>query len=237
MDLGIEGKTALVTAASKGLGLGAARALAAEGCNVAVNARDGERLERAVEDLPVSTLALPGDVTDPAAPARLVVATVERFGGLDILVANAGGPPPARALELDDDAILSAVQANLLTSIRLVRAALPHMRAAGWGRIVLITSYGVKQPIPNLAASNVARTGLAAWAKTAAADLIEDGITLNVLCPGMHATDRVRELGHTGRLGDPDDFGRVAAFLCSAHAGYVSGTALLVDGAATLGLF
>jgi 3-oxoacyl-[acyl-carrier protein] reductase len=110
------------------------------------------------------------------------------------------------------------------------------MRAAGWGRIVLITSYGVRQPIPALAASNIARTGLAAWAKTAAADLIADGITLNVVGPGMHATDRVRELGHTGRLGDPDDFGRVVAFLCSMHAGYVSGTTLLVDGAATLGL-
>jgi len=236
MDLGIGGRTALVTAASKGLGLGAARALATEGCNVAVNARDAERLAGVVAELPGPALALPGDVTDPDEPARLIEAAVERFGALDILVANAGGPPPARALDLDDDAILTAIQANLLTSIRLVRSAVPHMRAAGWGRIVLITSFGVKQPIPALAASNIARTGLAAWAKTAAADLIADGITLNVLCPGMHATDRVRELGHTGRLGDPDDFGRVAAFLCSVHTGYVSGTALLVDGAATLGL-
>jgi 3-oxoacyl-[acyl-carrier protein] reductase len=236
MDLGIGGKTALVTAASKGLGLGTARALAAEGCNVAINARDGERLETVAAELHGPALALAGDVTDPATPARLVDATVERFGGLDILVANAGGPPPARALDLDDDAILAAVQANMLASIRLVRAAVPHMRSAGWGRIVLITSFGVKQPIPTLAASNIARTGLAAWAKTAAADLIDDGITLNVLCPGLHATDRILELGHTGRLGDPDDFGRIAAFLCSAHAGFVSGAALLVDGAATLGL-
>ena len=237
MDLGIAGKTALVTAASKGLGLGVARALAAEGCAVAVNAREADRLATVVAELPGSTLALPGDVTDPAEPARLIDATVERFGGLDILVANAGGPPPARALELDDEAILAAVQSNLLTSIRLVRAAVPHMRATGWGRIVLITSFGVKQPIPTLAASNIARTGLAAWAKTAAADLVGDGITLNLLCPGMHATDRIRELGQTGgRLGDPDDFGRVAAFVCSAHAGFISGVALLVDGAATLGL-
>ncbi len=161
---------------------------------------------------------------------------MERFGALDILVANAGGPPPARALDVDDEAILAAIGANLLTSIRLVRAAVPSMRAARWGRIVLITSYGVKQPIPTLAASNIARTGLWAWAKTAAADLVDDGITLNVLCPGLHATDRIRELGHSGRLGDPDDFGRVAAFLCSVPAGFVSGTALVVDGAATLGL-
>jgi 3-oxoacyl-[acyl-carrier protein] reductase len=176
------------------------------------------------------------DVRDPEEVDAAVAATVERFGGLDILVANAGGPPPARALDLDDEAIVAAVEANLLTSIRLVRAAVPHMRAAGWGRVVLITSFGVKQPIPTLAASNIARTGLWAWAKTAAADLVPDGITLNALCPGMHATDRVRELGHTGRLGDPEDFGRVAAFLCSTHAAYVSGTALQVDGAATLGL-
>ena len=236
MDLGIAGKTALVTAASKGLGLGAASALAAEGCNVAVNARDPRRLASVVESIPGSTHALAGDVTDPEEPARLVEATVQRFGGLDILVANAGGPPPARALELDDAAIRAALEANLLTSIRLVRAALPHMREAGWGRIVLLTSFGVKQPIPTLAASNTARTGLWAWAKTAAADLIEDGITVNLLCPGMHATDRVRELGHAGRLGDPDDFGRIAAFLCSIHAGYLSGTAVQVDGAATLGL-
>ena len=236
MDLGIGGRTALVTAASKGLGLGAARALATEGCNVALNARDAARLRTVADALPGPTLALPEDVTDPSAPARLVHATVERFGGLDILVANAGGPPPARALDLDDEAIGAAVEANLLTSIRLVRAAVPHMRAAGWGRIVLITSFGVKQPIPTLAASNIARTGLWAWAKTAAADLVPDGITLNALCPGMHATDRVRELGHTGRLGDPEDFGRVTAFLCSTHAAYVSGTALQVDGAATLGL-
>jgi len=236
MDLGIAGKTALVTAASKGLGLGAASALAAEGCNVAVNARDPRRLASAVGSIPGSTHALAGDVTDPQEPARLVEATVQRFGGLDILVANAGGPPPARALELDDAAIRAALEANLLTSIRLVRAALPHMREAGWGRIVLLTSFGVKQPIPTLAASNTARTGLWAWAKTAAADLIEDGITVNLLCPGMHATDRVRELGHAGRLGDPDDFGRIAAFLCSIHAGYLSGTAVQVDGAATLGL-
>ncbi len=236
MDLGIAGKTALVTAASKGLGLGTARALAGEGCQVAINARDAAGLQAAATSLMDDALLLPGDVTDPDAPTRLVDATVARFGGLDILVANAAGPPRARALELTDDALHAALEANLLTSIRLVRAALPHMRAGGWGRIVLITSSAVKQPMPELAASNTARTGLWAWAKTAAADLIDEGITLNVLCPGLHATDRVRDLHHGGRLGDPDDFGRVAAFLCSTHAGYVSGTALQVDGAATLGL-
>ena len=235
MDLGIAGKTALVTASSGGLGLGTAAALAAEGCHVAINGRDPARLETAAAQLP-DALTLRGDVSEPQTPARLVAATIERFGGLDILVANAGGPPPGRALDVDDDALLAAIQENLLASIRLVRAALPSMRAGGWGRIVCITSITVKQPIPDLAASNTARAGLWGWAKTAAGDLIDDGITLNLLCPGLHATERVRELGYAGRLGDPGDFGRVAAFLCSAHAGFVSGAALQVDAAATLGL-
>jgi 3-oxoacyl-[acyl-carrier protein] reductase len=179
-------------------------------------------------------------VTDPDAPQRLVDATVERFGRLDILVANAGGPPPGRALDVDDENLAAAVNANLATSIRLVKAALPHMREHGWGRICLIASASVKQPIPNLALSNTARTGLWAWAKTAAADLFPEGITVNLACPGLHATDRVTSLYGAGgtdmRLGDPADFGRVVAFLCSSPAAFVSGAALQVDGAATLGL-
>jgi 3-oxoacyl-[acyl-carrier protein] reductase len=236
VDLGIAGKTALVTGASRGLGFGVARALAEEGCRVAVCARDPEVLEHAASELPGEILALPADVTHPQAPATLVSATVERFGRLDVLVANAGGPPPSRALDVEDEVLAEALNANLLTSIRLTREAVPHMRQTGWGRIVLITSWGVKQPIPTLAYSNTARTGLWAWAKTAAADLIDDGITLNLACPGPHATDRARELGLSGRMGDPADFGRVVAFLCSEHAGFVSGAALQVDGAATLGL-
>lgn len=236
VDLGIAGMVALVTGASKGLGLGAARALAAEGVAVAVNARDPERLAAAAAGLPGEGFALPGDVTDPATPARLVAETVERSGRLDILVANTGGPPPARALEIDDDALRAAVEANLLTSVRLVREAVTHMRAAGWGRIVLITSSAVKQPIPTLAASNTARAGLWGWAKTAAQDLVDDGVTLNLVCPGLHATDRIQDLGATGRLGDPDDFGRVVAFLCSRPAGFISGSAVSIDGAGTLGL-
>lgn len=236
MDLGIEGRAALVTAASRGLGLGSARALAEEGCRLAVCARDPVSLERAAAELPGESLALPADVTDPAVPAGLVAATVERFGRLDVLVANAGGPPAARALEVEDEVLVAALNANLLTSIRLVREAVPHMRLNGWGRIVLITSVGVKEPIPTLAYSNSARAGLWAWAKTAAADLIEHGITLNLACPGTHATDRARELGLTGRMGDPNDFGRVVAFLCSEPASFVSGAALQVDGAGIAGL-
>jgi 3-oxoacyl-[acyl-carrier protein] reductase len=236
MDLGIEGKVALVTAASRGLGRGAALALAREGAHVAICARDPERLAVTADELPGDVLAIPGDVTDPATPQRLVDSVLEVFGSVDILVANAGGPPPARALELTDEALLEAVNANLLTSIRLIRAALPSMRTARWGRICCVTSSFVKQPSPTLAASNVARTGLWAWAKTAAQDLVEDGVTLNLICPGLHDTDRIRELGHTGRKGDPEDFGAAVAFLCSDQAAFISGTALSVDGAGTLGL-
>ncbi len=236
MDLGLAGKVALVTAASKGLGRASAQALVGEGASVAINSRDPDRLRLAAEEMRGDVLTLPADVTDPDAPRRLVEATVERFGALHVLVANAGGPPKGRALEVEDDTLHTAINANLLTSVRLVREAVPHMRAAGWGRICLITSSSVKQPIPDLATSNTARAGLWGWAKTAAQDLIEEGITLNLVCPGLHATDRVTDLGFTGRLGDPADFGRVVAFLCSEHAGFVSGAALQVDGAGTLGL-
>jgi 3-oxoacyl-[acyl-carrier protein] reductase len=236
MDLGIEGKVALVTAASAGLGFGCAKALSGEGCRVAVNGHDADRLAEAATAIGDDTLALTADVTDAETPEKLVASTVEGFGALDILIANAPGPPRAGALDVTDDALLDAVEANLLTSVRLVRAAAPHMRAAGWGRIVLLTSVTIKEPIPDLAASSAARTGLWAWAKSAARDLIADGITLNVLAPGLHDTDRVRALGHTGPTGDPADFGRIAAFLCSVHTGFLSGVALQVDGAGTLGL-
>jgi 3-oxoacyl-[acyl-carrier protein] reductase len=236
VDLGLDGRVALVTAASRGLGRGAAIALLNEGAKVVICGRDPDQLAASAAKLPGEVLAIPADVTDPQAPGRLVEATVERFGALHVLVANAGGPPQARALEVDDEGMLAAINANMQTSIRLVQAAVPHMRRAGWGRICLLTSYAVKQPIPTLAYSNASRTGLWAWAKTAAQDLIDDGITLNLACPGPHATDRMRELGASGRMGDPEDFGRVVTFLCSEPAGFVSGTALAVDGAATLGL-
>ncbi len=236
MDLGIEGKVALVTAASAGLGFACAKALSDEGCHVAINSHDPARLDEAAAAIGDDVLTLPADVTGAEPPAALVASTVERFGRIDILVANAPGPPRARALEVTDDALLDALEENLLTSVRLVRAAAPHMRDAGWGRIVLLTSVAIKEPIPDLAASSAARTGLWAWAKSAARDLIDDGITLNVLAPGLHDTDRVRALGHTGPTGDPADFGRIAAFLCSVHTGFLSGVALQVDGAGTLGL-
>ncbi len=241
MDLGLRGRVALVTAASKGLGRASALALADEGVAVAICARGTEALRQTEHDLAARTddvLAMTADVTRPDEPRRLVESTVERFGRLDIVVANAGGPPPGRALEVDDDALRSAVEANFLTSVRLVREAAPHMRTQGWGRVCLITSFSVKQPIPTLALSNSARTALWAWAKTAASDLFGEGITVNLACPGHHATDRMKQLGTSSDqpMGDPADFGRVVAFLCSEPAGFVSGAALQVDGASTAGL-
>jgi 3-oxoacyl-[acyl-carrier protein] reductase len=239
VDLGISGRVALVTAASKGLGRASAVALAQEGAKVVICARGVEALADAEGELARYTevLAIPADVTDPAAPAQLVTAAVERFGRLDIVVANAGGPPAGRALEVDDAQIEAAVNANLLTSVRLVRESVPHMRRAGWGRICLITSSSIKQPIPTLALSNAARTGLWAWAKTAAADLFPEGITLNLACPGSHATDRMKAVSMPpGPMGDPADFGRVVAFLCSEPANFISASTLLVDGARTTGL-
>jgi len=240
MDLGIDGRVALVTSSSKGLGRATALALAGEGVKVAICARGEDALratEREIIDAGGEVLATVADVTEPGAPARLVAAATERFGGLDILVANAGGPPPGRALDIADDAIEAALNANLLTSIRLVREAVPWMRRSGWGRICLITSYSIKQPIPTLALSNLARTGLWAWAKTAAADVFPQGITLNLACPGTHATDRMTQLGgDPAGMGNPEDFGRIVAFMCSRPAGYLSGTAINVDGTAILGL-
>ena len=240
MDLGVSGKVALVTAASKGLGRATAQALAEEGARLVICARGEEALERARAELAAITevVGVVADVTRPEVPRALVATALERFGALDILVANSGGPPAMRALEVDDASLSAALNANLLTSVRLVQAAVPPMRTAGWGRIVLIASISVKQPIPHLALSNAARAGLWGWAKTAAADLFADGITLNLALPGYHATERVVAVGAPEGvpMGDPADFGRVVAFLCSEPARFVSGSAVAVDGARTLGL-
>jgi 3-oxoacyl-[acyl-carrier protein] reductase len=243
VNLGIEGRVALVTASSRGLGRASADALGAEGARVVVSARGAESLDAAVDELRAAGVDVHGivaDVTEPDVPERLVTATVERFGQIDIVVANAGGPPAGRALDVDDDAIRRAVEANLLSAVRLVRAAVPPMRTRGWGRICCISSYSIVQPLPGLALSNTARAGLWAWVKTAAADLgaEESGITVNLACPGPHATERMRQLGGSGGgpMGDPADFGRVVAFLCSRPASFVNGAAVVVDGGATLAL-
>jgi len=249
MDLGVDGRVALVTASSKGLGRASALALAAEGAKVVITARAQEALQKTAAEIAGAggdVHPIAADVTEPTTPRRLIAETIERFGRLDILVANAGGPPPSRALEITDEQIEAAVNANLTTSIRLAREAVPSMQARGWGRICCITSWSVKQPMRELALSNLARTGLWAWAKTAAYDLFPTGVNLNLICPGPHATDRMLQLGgasgasgasgSSAQMGDPADFGKIVAFLCSEPAAYVSGTAVMVDGAASAGL-
>lgn len=244
MDLGISGKVALVAASSRGLGRASAEALAADGARLVVSARGEESLaeaEAALRRAGADVVAVAADITDPEVPGRLVAAALEHYGQLDIVVANAGGPPPGRALEVDDDGIRAAVEANLLSAVRLVRAALPSMRSRRWGRVCCISSYSIVQTLPGLSLSNTARTGLWAWVKTAAADLAAEqaGITLNLACPGPHATERMRQLagaGGGGPMGDPGDFGRVVAFLCSQPAAFISGAAVVVDGGATLAL-
>ena len=242
MELGLEGRVAVVAASSKGLGRATAEALAADGAHVLLNGRDEAALDDAVAAITGAGGTAAGvlaDITDPNVPGELVDDAVARWGRIDIVVGNAGGPPPARALEVDDEAVLAAVNANLLSSVRLARAALPHLRAGGWGRICFITSVSVRQPIPGLALSNTARAGLWAWAKTAAQDLAPDGITVNLACPGHHATARMASLGMgpgSGPMGDPADFGKVVAFLCSEPAAFISGTAIGVDGAMVSGL-
>ena len=196
MDLGMSGKVALVTAASKGLGRGAALAMSREGARVAICARSPEPLEATAAELPGEVLAIPADVTEPDVPATAgrghgrAVRRAGHPGRRTPAVPHRPAPSTWRTTQM-----LAAVNANLLTSIRLVQAAVPHMRAAGGGRICLITSFSIKQPIPGLAYSNTARTGLWAWAKTAAQDLIGDDITLNLACPGLHATERAKALG------------------------------------------
>lgn len=237
MDLGLSGKVAIIAGASKGLGRGTALALSREGASVVICARGERALHETEVGLPGDALAVPADFTEPGTPGSLVEAALERFGSVDIVVGNAAGPPPASALEATDEELMNAFNDNALSSIRLARAAAPHMRRTGWGRIVFIGSSFVKQPSPRLVLSNTARTALWAWTKTAAQDLISEGVTVNMVLPGTHDTDRTRELGTVAdRMGDPEDFGRVVAFLCSSSAGYISGVALQVDGAATLGL-
>jgi 3-oxoacyl-[acyl-carrier protein] reductase len=234
MDLGIKDRVAVVAASSKGLGFASAAALRAEGCDVVLCGRDLAVLQAAGERLDAPVLQL--DITEPDAPARLVDHALERFGRLDIVVPNAGGPPPGKALDVTDEQLLAAFEANCLASIRLVRAALPHLQSTGWGRICMITSYTVKQPAPFLALSNVARTGLWAWVKTASQDVAGSGVTINMAAPGSHATDRMKQLGGSGPMGAPEDFGSIVAFLCSEQARFVNGVALNIDGGAVTGL-
>lgn len=251
MDLGLHGRTAVVAASTAGLGEAVARALAAEGAQVVVAGRRGDRAQQIAAELP-RAVGVELDLTAADGPARLVAAAESAFGPVDVAVLNGPGPRPGRAADLTDDDVTAAVDALVVPHRRLVAAVLPGMRERGWGRVLAVGSSGVAAPLPNLAASNVGRAALAAWLKTLAAEVAAEGVTVNLLLPGRIATDRVAELdsaaaGRTGRsveevraasratipagrYGRPEEFGAVAAFLCSDAAGYVTGTALRCDG-------
>jgi 3-oxoacyl-[acyl-carrier protein] reductase len=246
MDLGITGRRAAVAAASRGLGFGVAQALVDEGVRVAICGRHRDTIDAAAARLGRDTVAIVADVSSPDGAAGFVRDARAALGGVDIVIPNAGGPPPGDFAHTTVDQYLDAFELNCRSAIAMCYEAVPAMREQRWGRVVAITSIAVRQPIANLILSNTARAGLTGFLKTLAGEVAADGVTVNSLLPGLHATERVAALHRdggdpalgvpAGRLGDPLDFGRIAAFLCSDHAGYVTGTATQVDGGATAGL-
>lgn len=239
MDLGIAGKRAAVAAASSGLGLGSARALAAEGVQVAICSRDRARVEEAAASIDGSVVPLVADVSTPAGATAFVAAAAEALGGVDILVPNAGGPPPGNFASTPLEAYPPALDLNLMSVVAMCTAAVPAMQERGWGRIVAITSLSVRQPLPNLILSNTARAGATAFLKTLAREVAADGITVNSVQPGLHRTPRIAQTGGVmpdRPMGEPDDFGQVVAFLCSEAARFTTGVQLHVDGGDYAGL-
>jgi len=242
MDLGVKGRVALVTGASKGLGLGVARALAHEGARVAISSHSPERVEQAARE--VGALAFVHDARDADGVPALIGVVEEALGPIDILVANSGGPPASPdALSFSLEQWRDAYETLLLGQLALIEAVLPGMQDRGWGRILSLSSSVVREPSPLLVLSNAHRSGLLAALKTIARQVAVDGVTINSLLPGRIATDRIRELGAdspeavatipAGRLGTVEEFAAAAAFLCSTPAAYITGTTLLVDGGAS----
>ena len=262
MDLGISGRRALVGGGSMGLGRAVAERLAAEGCSLAIWARHEAALEAAAGDLraqhggQVETIV--ADARDPEAAGRVAARAIELLGGVDILVLNAGGPPPVEPTATDPADWASAFQLLATTPIDLATRLLGPMREAGWGRIVAILSYAIRQPIANLSYSNAGRSALTAWLKTVSRSVAPDGVTVNGVMPGRFDTARIRQLDEdaasrtgsnpeaakaiqmagipTGRYGDPDEFAALATYLCSEPARYQTGTFTAVDGGLLLGL-
>ncbi len=245
MDLGLEGKRALIAGASAGLGFGCAAALAAEGAKVAIGSRSKERIDLAAAKLD-GAVGLVADVSSAVGAAEFVEQGAEALGGLDILIANAGGPPAGGFGDVEVEAYMDAINLNLMSTVAMVKAAVPLMKQNSWGRIVAITSISVRQPMDQLILSNTARAGATAFLKTAATDVAQHGITINSLQPGLHRTARLENLGTdleaaanslpARQLGTAEDFGKVAAFLCSDAAKFMTGVAIQVDGGSYPGL-
>ncbi len=261
MDLGINGRTALVSGASQGIGRAIAAALAAEGARVVLTARNEEKLAQAVGEINAGgdrAAYLAADLNQPQTAAELARFAESEFGPVEILVGNTGGPPPGQAADLDEESWRQAAELLLYPQLRLTRAVLPGMRRRGWGRILYVTSISVKEPIENLALSNALRAAVTGFAKTLAREVAAEGVTVNTLGPGYTATERVEDLfaknaarlGKTPeellarqleqiparRLADPAETAAVAAFLVSQPAAYLTGQAIMVDGGYTHGL-
>ena len=262
MDLKLDGKIALVTGSSRGLGYAVALALAGEGAQVAINSRTSDDAAASAQRIPHATgarvLPLTADVTVAAAADHLVSETVQYFGGLDILITNAGGPPAGAFESFDDATWQHAIESSFLSHVRLIRAALPHLRKSTAPAVLTITSYSVKQPIPNLILSNSIRAATASLTKTLSLELGSQGIRFNSILPGWTETERVSVLMKfradsnsttvaeeinrqaqdipLGRLAQPEEFARVAAFLVSPAASYINGVMLPVDGGAIRGV-
>ncbi|MCX7634701.1 MAG: SDR family oxidoreductase [Syntrophales bacterium] len=256
MDLGLLDKVALVAGGSMGLGRAVALAMAKEGAKVAICALDDPALPEAAALIRTVTgrevLAVPADVAKPQEAAAFVRTAVQHFGTLDILVNNAGGPPSVPFLDIDDDLWTQGFHLNLLSTIVMTREAVPIMKEKRWGRIINLTSISVKQPIDGLILSNTIRMGVIGLAKTLSTELAPYNITVNSVCPGYTLTDRVRNLAKTmaakegttpetvirrweasipmGRLGTPEEFAALVAFLASEQAGYITGAAIQIDG-------
>lgn len=238
MELGLAKRVALVCGSTRGIGRAVAKALADEGAIVAINGRD-------------ATAPFPADVSVPAEAERLVRDVAKQFGRLDILFCNAGGPPAAPFKDQPADAWQRAIELNLLSTINLCRAAVPIMRKAQWGRITCLTSVAAKQPLPGLILSTTARAGVLGFAKALADEVASDGITVNCICPGFIATERIEELTRTkpeamkqmlaqipmGRIGNPSELAATVAFLASEPASYITGAVLQVDGGFTRSIF
>lgn len=263
MDLGLRGRVAVVTAASSGLGKATAIELASEGARVAINSRRQDDLDRTAEEIRFSTgaevLTVAGDVTIKEDAGRVIRLARERFGRVDILVANAGGPPSGHFDDFDLDDYRRAIELNLLSAVSLCREVVPLMREGKWGRIVAITSVAAKQPIDHLILSNTSRAGLLGFLKSLSQQVAADGITVNTVCPGYHLTDRLKSLATLTaqkegvaveevynrmatstpmkRIGDPREFAALVAFLCSDRASYITGTVTQIDGGAYKGLY
>ena len=256
MELGLKGKRALVCASSRGLGYACALGLAREGCNLVMSSRDQGRIDGAAarirKQADAQVHAVAADISQPEAITQLVETCVDKLGGLEIAIHNAGGPPPGGFSDVDEAKWALAFELSLMSFVRVARAAVPYMKRAGYGRVIAITSSSIRQPIPNLVLSNAMRMGVLGTAKTLSKELAKDNILVNVIAPGRIYTERIDELDRAdaaregttveairkesvatipiGRLGRPEELANLVVFLASEAASYVAGAAIQVDG-------